>query len=551
MVSGRKGRKRSVLFSVMLLFVTLLSACAVSTGNAAASAAEAAESGSDEGIYLTAVDDEPDTVDFQCTSIYYTVAQNVFNRLVEMERNESGSVEILPSLAESWTVSEDRRSYRFRLRDQVRFSNGSPLTASDVYYTICRLLTHPDSCNYNIVELIEGASRLRKGESGTLEGFEIHSDLEFTITLQQPFEAFLACMTMPGASILDEETTEEAGERFGTDPAWTIGTGSFILTSWMPGKGMLLTANPDCFAGPPACAGLYLRFMSDPEEIMTMFEDGELDILDLDDLGDLAEFFIHGDIYQESLKVVQQIGITYIALNETIEPLNMPEVRKALQLALNRSVLLDAVYSGRGFVENGIYPHGLYGFNPELPEIPYDPEEARRLLGLAGLEDGFDLTVSARSSSTQWEMTLMRLIANMWEKIGIRADVEVLEESEFMKLRKSGALPCYAATWTADYNDPDNIVYTFYGSKENTVYRSLNYWNEDVMERVRNARMIADAKARIDEYRDLEQIIVQEDAAWVPLFSRLRYYVTSERLSGFRASWNGSVKNNYRGMSVA
>ena len=551
MVSGRKGRKRSVLFSVMLLFVTLLSACAVSTGNAAASAAEAAESGSDEGIYLTAVDDEPDTVDFQCTSIYYTVAQNVFNRLVEMERNESGSVEILPSLAESWTVSEDRRSYRFRLRDQVRFSNGSPLTASDVYYTICRLLTHPDSCNYNIVELIEGASRLRRGESGTLEGFEIHSDLEFTITLQQPFEAFLACMTMPGASILDEETTEEAGERFGTDPAWTIGTGSFILTSWMPGKGMLLTANPDCFAGPPACAGLYLRFMSDPEEIMTMFEDGELDILDLDDLGDLAEFFIHGDIYQESLKVVQQIGITYIALNETIEPLNMPEVRKALQLALNRSVLLDAVYSGRGFVENGIYPHGLYGFNPELPEIPYDPEEARRLLGLAGLEDGFDLTVSVRSSSTQWEMTLMRLIANMWEKIGIRADVEVLEESEFMKLRKSGALPCYAATWTADYNDPDNIVYTFYGSKENTVYRSLNYWNEDVMERVRNARMIADAKARIDEYRDLEQIIVQEDAAWVPLFSRLRYYVTSERLSGFRASWNGSVKNNYRGMSVA
>ena len=551
MVSGRKGRKRSVLFSVMLLFVTLLSACAVSTGNAAASAAEAAESGSDEGIYLTAVDDEPDTVDFQCTSIYYTVAQNVFNRLVEMERNESGSVEILPSLAESWTVSEDRRSYRFRLRDQVRFSNGSPLTASDVYYTICRLLTHPDSCNYNIVELIEGASRLRKGESGTLEGFEIHSDLEFTITLQQPFEAFLACMTMPGASILDEETTEEAGERFGTDPAWTIGTGSFILTSWMPGKGMLLTANPDCFAGPPACAGLDLRFMSDPEEIMTMFEDGELDILDLDDLGDLAEFFIHGDIYQESLKVVQQIGITYIALNETIEPLNMPEVRKALQLALNRSVLLDAVYSGRGFVENGIYPHGLYGFNPELPEIPYDPEEARRLLGLAGLEDGFDLTVSVRSSSTQWEMTLMRLIANMWEKIGIRADVEVLEESEFMKLRKSGALPCYAATWTADYNDPDNIVYTFYGSKENTVYRSLNYWNEDVMERVRNARMIADAKARIDEYRDLEQIIVQEDAAWVPLFSRLRYYVTSERLSGFRASWNGSVKNNYRGMSVA
>ena len=81
-------------------------------------------------------------------------------------------------------------------------------------------------------------------------------------------------------------------------------------------------------------------------------------------------------------------------------------------------------------------------------------------------------------------------------------------------------------------------------------FRSLCYPREEIMQRVRDARAIPDADARLQEYQELETIIVQEDAAWIPLFSRLRYYVTGEGVEGFRASWNGSVKNNYRNMSV-
>ena len=201
-------------------------------------------------------------------------------------------------------------------------------------------------------------------------------------------------------------------------------------------------------------------------------------------------------------------------------------------------------------VENGIFPHGLYGFDPELPEIPCDPEEAKKLLDEAGYPDGFDLTVSVNSSSTRWELDVLRLAASMWEKVGVRAVIDVIDESEFMRLRKSGGLACYTAQWMADFNDPDNFIYTFFGDRENTVFRSLCYPREDVMERVRLARAITDPEERIREYRDLERIIVQEDAAWIPLFSRLRYYVTSERLEGFQASWNGSVKNRYREMSI-
>ena len=508
------------------------------------------DSSSDTSGYIVSIDDEPDTVDFQCTTIYYTVAQNVFDRLVEMESGRSGTIKILPSLAKSWEVSEDGRKYTFHLRDNVKFSNGSDLTSSDVYYTFVRLLTYPDSSNKDIANNILGASKLESGETDQLEGIRIINDLDFSITLEKPFEAFLACLSMPGASILDEESTEAAGDLFGKDAEHTIGTGSFILEKWEPETGMLFKANPDCWAGAPLCEGVDLRFVDNTEDAKTMFENGTLDILDLDELDNSAEYFIHGDIYKDRLENVNQVGITYIALNQSVKPLDDVRVRKALQYATNRKVLLDTEYDGYGSVENGIFPHGLYGYDPDLPEIPYDPEEAVRLLKEAGYGNGLDLTMSVRSTQSQRYMQLAKLLASMWSKAGIRLSIDTMEESEFMELRKSGKLACYTASWIADYNDPDNFIYTFFGSKENSEFRSLCYPNETIMERVRDARTIQNPEKRIKEYRKLQKIIVQDDAAWIPLFSRKRLYMVSERLGGFNASWNGSVKNNYRDMSV-
>lgn len=539
------------LLLALALAALALSACSPGQEEKALSIREEdEETGLDTSRYVVAVEDEPDTVDFQCTTIHYTVATNVFNRLVEMENDGSGGVTIVPSLAESWEVSDDGRRYTFHLREGVSFSNGAELTASDVQYTLTRLLTYPGSCNRDIADGILGAGALERGEADRLEGFELLGDLDFAITLEQPFAAFLACMSMPGASILDEETTKAAGDRFGRDPECTIGTGSFILVKLEPGKGMLLRANPDCWQGPPRCEGLDLRFMTEPEEVRMLFEEGGMDVLDLDEVGNAIEYYLHGDIYRDRLYQVPRIAITYIALNESVAPLNDVRVRRALQLALDRTLLLDAVYSGRGALENGICPHGLYGFNPDLPEIPFAPGEAAALLAQAGYPDGFDLTVAVKSSSTQWEMTLMKMAAGMWGEIGVRATIEIMDENEFMRLRKNGELPCYTATWTADFNDPNNFFYTFFGNRENADFRSLCYADEAVMERVRNARMIADEGARLEEYRDLEQIIVQQDAAWIPLFSRQHYYVRSERVEELHSTWNGSVKNVYREIAI-
>lgn len=546
-----KGVKCEYLIAAVMSAVVLICLAAFNALSGPDEAARADQNGEpDTSRFIVAIEDESDTVDFQCTTINYTIAINVFDRLVETGVSHGRGVKIEPSLAKSWEISDDGRTYTFHLRDDVEFSNGSKFTASDVVYSFNRSLTYPDSVNKDVAELIVGAEELQSGESDSLEGIKILSDYDLSITLKEPFAAYLACLSMPGASIMDEETTEEAGELFGRDAEHTIGTGPYIFSEWNPDKGFILTAWPECWCGPPENEGLDLRFTSEPEEINRMYEDGELDVLDIDDVRNSAEYYYRGDIYQDRQHIVDRICTMYIALNESVKPLDDVRIRKAMQLALNRPLILDAIYSGRGEIVNGIYPRGLYGYNESLEEIPYDPETAAKLMAESGHAGGFDLEVGVRATATQFETDLVRLAASMWSEIGIRTTVKVMTDGEFMDLRTSGRLPCYAAMWTADYNDPDNFVYTFFGNDRNTSFRSLNYKDEEVMKRVTDAKAIGDPQERLREYHALEKKIIQEDAAWIPLFSRQYVYVTSKRVTNLDASWNGSVKTRYRDITV-
>ena len=192
-----KRMQNLTVFIVLLL----LTSCAATPARKSVERA----TGYSEGSYLRFVDDTPDTVDPQCTSEYYTVPLNIFDRLVEVGSDpESGRSEIVPSLAEWWTVSPDGLRYSFHLREGVTFSDGSPLTASDVGFTFRRLLTHPQACNQDIATSILGARELMEGRATSLEGFSEEGDYDFTFTLAEPYAAFLACLSTPGASILDE-----------------------------------------------------------------------------------------------------------------------------------------------------------------------------------------------------------------------------------------------------------------------------------------------------------------------------------------------------------
>ena len=293
-----------------------------------------------------------------------------------------------------------------------------------------------------------------------------------------------------------------------------------------------------------------MKFIDDQDTMRMMFENGELDILDLDNAPSQADYFLDNPDYADNIVSGMRVGIYYIALNEAFEPLDNVLVRKALQCSVDRQAILDALYGGRGQVQNGIFPVGLIGYNPDLPEIEYDVERAKELLAEAGYADGFDLTFTISSDADATTKDLAQIVQAQWAEIGVNVTIETLDSATMMDLRRSGEIMCYTSSWSADFNDPENFIYTFFGTTENTVLRSLNYSNEEAIARVAAARGIVDEDERIAEYQALEELIIQEDAAWVPLYAKEHLFVVNDRVSGFTVSWNGWSNNYYRNVSV-
>lgn len=501
------------------------------------------------GYLIAALNADIQTADVQKTSKDYEVPFNIFDRLVDVEVGTDGNSKIVPSLAESWDISDDGLEYTFHLRQGVKFHNGNDFTAEDVAYTFHRMLTVEGGVNTEFIDQIKGADELLAGETDTLEGVEVVDDYTIKVTLKEPFAGFLASISSPGVSIYDSEATEAAGDQFGMDPAVTVGTGPFEFSSWSFNNQLVLTRNEDYWKGASGLPGIVIKIIPDTETQSMMFESGELDILDLDYAADSVDRFT--ETYPDQIVQGPRVGIVYFTMNFNKEPFQDVRVRKAVQMSIDRQAILDALYGGRGQVEQGIFPHGLIGFNPDQEEIKYDPEAAKTLLAEAGYADGFDMEIAADSSASDTMTMALEIVSDQLAEVGIRAEIKNYDESTWLETRKSGELGSFMSTWSADYNDPDNFIYTFFGNEEKTRIRSINYPDTEVMERVAKARTIVNENERLAEYKALEEKIIHEDAAWVPMFSRLHLFAVSKRVQGFAPLWSGLSDQLFYNISLS
>ena len=501
------------------------------------------------GYLVAALNADIQPADVQKTSKDYEVPFNIFDRLVDVEVDADGNSKIVPSLAESWDISDDGLEYTFHLRQGVKFHNGNDFTAEDVAYTFHRMLTVEGGVNTEFIDQIKGADELLAGETDTLEGVEVVDDYTIKVTLKEPFAGFLASISSPGVSIYDSEATEAAGDQFGMDPAVTVGTGPFEFASWSFNNQLVLTRNEDYWKGASGLPGVVIKIIPDTETQSMMFESGELDILDLDYAADSVDRFT--ETYPDQIVQGPRVGIVYFTMNFNKEPFQDVRVRKAVQMSIDRQAILNALYGGRGQVEQGIFPHGLIGFNPDQEEIKYDPEAAKALLAEAGYADGFDMEIAADSSASDTMTMALEIVSDQLAEVGIRAEIKNYDESTWLETRKSGELGSFMSTWSADYNDPDNFIYTFFGNEEKTRIRSINYPDTEVMERVAKARTIVNEDERLAEYKALEEKIIHEDAAWVPMFSRLHLFAVSKRVQGFAPLWSGLSDQLFYNISLS
>ena len=491
----------------------------------------------EEGTLRTAILYDISTMDITQTTDDYMIPMNIFDRLFET-RTVDGTAQVVKSLCDDYKVSEDGLTYDFTLKSGIVFSNGSALTASDVKYSFERILIAAAQ-NTDIPLEIVGSDALMNKEADSLEGFTVTDDTHFSITLKAPNAGFLAELSAPAMSVVDAETMAQV-KNFGREPADTIGTGPYIVTEWEANDHYTLVCNDKYWGEEPSVKKVIVRVIPDPSTQNLMFQNGELDMIDLLSLDSKIVESTYKQTHADKIVTAPRVGLTYLIMNEENEYLRDVNVRKAIGMAINVDDIITNLYSGNAIRENGIIPTGIWGHNDSLTGFPYDPEGAQQLLSDAGYTKGqiyFELSMdSSANSDTQ---LLYQNISQELGKIGINAEVKTYDHSSWLALRNSGKMNSFVARWGMDYNDPSNIMYSFFGSEENTRNRSINYPDKETIKRVAAAPAIVNDEERMAEYQALEKKIIGEDAAWIPLFEELHLYCMGERVQSFVPHWAG------------
>jgi len=489
------------------------------------------------GTMVTAVLYDISTMDVAHTTDNYLVPMNVFDRLFE-SRPENRASKIVNSLCTDYSVSEDGKTYHFTLKDGVVFSNGSALTASDVKYTFERLLKTADQ-NTDIPLEVVGGEAVMKGGADSLEGFTVTDDTHFSVTLTKANAGFLAELSAPAMSIVDAETTEQV-KNFGVDPADTIGTGPYIVTEWVANDHYTLVYNPRYQGDEPSVKKLVVKIIPDANTQNLMYQSGELDLIDLKNMDSMIVENTYKTLYADRIVSTPDVGLVYLSMNENNQYLKDVNVRKAIGMAIDIDSIIRNIYFGNAKREYCAIPSGVWGHNDGMKTFPYDPDQARKLLQEAGYKDG-DITFEFSMDSTMDSniQLVYQFISQELKKVGINANIKSYDKSAYLAKRNAGGMDSFIARWNMDYNDPGNIMYTFFGSAQNSAIRSQNYPNTEVMARVAAASAIVDDSEREKEYQALDEKIIAEDAAWVPMYSTLHLFCMGERVQSFTPQWAG------------
>ena len=389
----------------------------------------------------------------------------------------------VPDLTASWSQTSPT-SYRFVLRRGVRFSDGRPLTARDVAYTL-------ESVRSGAV------ASFKKGDLDRIASVAAVSEEEVALTLKEPFTPILSALNL---GIVPEGHLPE-------EPP--VGAGPYRLRSWVRGQWMVFEENP--FAGRrPASETLALKVIPDPVVRELEMRRGSVDLVVNDLPPDSIHYFL-----SEGYPVVRAPGASYayIGLNCSRPPLDRREVRRALALAVDRGALLRYILRDLGRPATGLLPPEHWAYEGAGGPTPHDPAEAERLLDAAGLPrgaGGVRLRLSYKTSENKISRQIAVAVAQDWARVGVEATVRSLEWGTFYGDVRRGDFDAFGLTWVG-VTDPDGFRLRF--SSRAFPPDGLNrgrYSNPELDRLVEDGALHADREVRRKAYARVQDILAGE-----------------------------------------
>ena len=441
-------------------------------------------------------------------TVSWSFEQMLFNTLVDYDDGTN----IVPELAESWTVAPDGKQVSFTLRRDVQFSSGRPFTAADVKYSLERLLKpaiHSQGAEF--FHGIEGAAEFIAGKAREVTGIRVASPerVEFALTAIDPL--FLHKLTMPFAAVVDREAVERVGDDdFSRHPA---GTGPFVLEEWTYGQRLRLARNPHYFRrGLPYLDGIELTIGVNPQLAWFKYQRGEIDLAGIPS----AEYQrVQADErYRPLLLSRTTLRTQYLGLNCTLAPFDQVAVRRAVNLAVDKRRLVELI-DGQGIVATGILPPDMPGAQP-VDGYPHDPAAARAALAEAKVATPLETTLWA--SRDEVSMRLAQSIQQDLRAIGIGLALKPVDFPALIEaVRHPGIVPLFLLGWEADFPDPSNFLTVLLHSRSRDTNNNTFYANSDVDRLLDEAEPLLDPARRFPLFHQAETLIMR-DAPWVPLF---------------------------------
>jgi oligopeptide transport system substrate-binding protein len=418
--------------------------------------------------------------------------------------------------AATWTISEDDLQYTFKLRSGLKFSDGTPVTADDVVFSLTRALDPASSAGNGLVYLgnILGADELAAGRAKTLEGVKALDPQTVLITLKQPAASLLTQLAYPAGLIVSQKQAQ-ANVNWANQPT---GAGPFLLKEWARGQRLVLAPNPHYAGGPIQIAELQMPFLPDADAATLAYRAGDLDVMgspkNLADVRDLPD-----------LRTVSAFAVRYVGFNSAAKPFNDARARQAFARAIDRQALADKVLGRTAHVTERILPAGMMGSELPVQGLAFNPEAARKLLSDAGYPFGRGLAALTVAYSKEGDNErVVTWLQTQWrDTLGVNVTLLGFEPAAFVeRLTSLATTPdkspqLFYGLWSADYADPQNLL-----SQQLGTSRVKNYGRYSSVEFDRFIEQAdissSGAASRRRLYNQAEQIAVN-DAGWLPLFN--------------------------------
>ncbi|WP_294827531.1 peptide ABC transporter substrate-binding protein [uncultured Gemmiger sp.] len=475
----------------------------------------------------------------------------VFEPLLLIDENN----EVIPGQAESYTVSEDGLTWTFTMRDGLKWSDGSDLTAKDFEYSFKRLAAPDTAAPYaeTVVGMIDGYADATgnpdaDGNMTTEPDFDAlnvvasEDGKTLTVTLSYPCAYFDKLAAFAAMSPVQQATVEANGDAWCTEPDTYICNGPYYISDWVPSERIVLTKNPNYVGGWDSSKivsdTITLLLLEDSSASYAAYNSGEAQLIKdvpTDEIPSLTKAEDGGDFYVDTI-----LGTYYISLNDQREPFNDVNVRKALSLAIDRDYVANTIMQGTytpaynlvgpGIVdETGMFYDNANGGKTYISDdYEANLEAAKQALADAGYPNGEGFpTIEYSTNDAGYHTPVAEYLQQAWGELGITVNINKVEWSSFTPMRRAGDYDAARNGWVMDYNDPSNMIELFTTNNGNNdgKYSSADF------DAAIEASKVADKSVHFQKLHEAEDILMN-DYGCIPLAYYNDFWLQSPSLKG-------------------